>query len=185
MRLFVGIPLAESVVAGLTAVCNRLRSKEDSLRWSAPESWHITLQFLGSATAEQFDCLAIQLARVRSVPVPLRLDGLGVFDRAGVFLAKVELTPELIVLQSRVTEATARCGFVPEDRPYQPHITLARSKGEGGRQQLKSLKARTSAKPAFSGFVAREFLLYESHLGPDGAKYEVRHRFGLAAVHGE
>lgn len=180
MRLFIGIPLAESVVAGLTAVCNRLRSKEDALRWSAPESWHITLQFLGSATPEQFDCLTNHLARVRSVPVSLRLDGLGIFDRAGVFLAKVEMTPELTVLQNRVTVATAHCGFVPEDRPYQPHITLARSKGDRGRQQLKTLKNRIPAKLDFSGFAAHEFLLYESHLGPGGSKYEVRQRFSLS-----
>lgn len=182
MRLFIAIPLAESLLAELAALCGRLRSKDDSLRWSAPESWHITLQFLGSATAEQFDCLTTRLARVRSVPLPVRLDGLGIFDRAGVFLVKVELTPDLTALQERVTEATAHCGFMPEDRPYQPHITLARSKGDCGRQQLKALQTSAPAKPAFSGFTAREFLLYESHLGPGGSKYEVRQRFPLAPM---
>lgn len=182
MRLFIAIPLAKSLVAELAALCSRLRSKEDSLRWSAPESWHITLQFLGSSSPQQFDCLTTQLARVRSVPLPLRLDGLGIFDRAGVFLAKVELTPELTALQERVTAATAHCGFVPEDRPYQPHITLARSKGDRGKQQLKALKTSAMAKPAFSSFTAREFLLYESHLGPGGSKYEVRQRFQIQPV---
>ena len=185
MRLFVGIPLPDRVVAELTAVCGRLRSGNDGLRWSAPESWHITLQFLGSATAEQFDCLAVRLAEVRSGPVPVRLGGLDVFERAGVFVAEVELTPELVTLQKRVTAATAHCGFQAEDRPYHPHITLARTKGAGGRRQLKALwtkpvKTQAQGRPAFSGFLAREFLLYESHLGADGSKYEVRLRMSLS-----
>lgn len=181
MRLFIGIPLAESVVAELNALCARLRSPSDGLRWSAPESWHITLQFLGNATPEQLECLTGRLTEVRSGPVTLQLGSLGVFDRAGVFLATVELTPVLTALQARVTEATAHCGFLPEDRPYQPHITLARSKGEEGRKQLRGLKDRAPVNPGFPGFTAREFLLYESHLGPGGSKYEVRQRFPFAA----
>lgn len=180
MRLFIGIPLADAVTAELTALCGRLRSEGDGLRWSAPESWHITLQFLGTATAEQFDCLAARLAEMHSSPVPARLGGIGIFERAGAFLAEVELTPELTALQKRVTEATAHCGFEAEDRPYHPHITLARSKGESGRRQLKTLKTRAPSKPGFTGFTAREFLLYESHLGPGGSKYEVRARFAFS-----
>ena len=51
--LFIGIPLAAATANDLTAAVNRLRSTANqraasgNLRWSAPESWHITLQFLG------------------------------------------------------------------------------------------------------------------------------------------
>ena len=45
MRLFAGIPLAAAVIDELSAISIRLRSNDDGLRWSAPESWHITLQF--------------------------------------------------------------------------------------------------------------------------------------------
>lgn len=123
MRLFIGIPLPAAVEAELLAVCRRLRSANDGLRWSAPESWHITLQFLGNSSPEQFDCLAARLADVRCGPVAVRLGGLGVFDRAGVLLLEVEPTPGLVALQQLVTARTARCGFAAEDRPYQPHIT--------------------------------------------------------------
>lgn len=183
MRLFVGIPLAAPGTKQLAAACRRLRAAHDGLRWSAPESWHITLQFLGSSTAEQFDCLTARLAEVRSGPVPVRLGGLVVFERAGVLAAEVELTPELALLAQRVTAATAPCGFQAEERPYHPHITLARAKGAGGRRQLKSLENRAQdLRPVASCFLARGFLLYESHLGPGGSKYEIRQRFNLAPV---
>lgn len=180
MRLFVGISLASAVTAELDRACAKLRMRGDGLRWSAAEFWHVTLQFLGNASAEQFACLKLRLADVQSAAVPVRLGGLGVFDRAGVFHAGVELTEELVELQRRVVEATRRCGFVPETRVYHPHITLARAKGDG-RRQLKELKSKIRGFSAFTPFVAKEFLLYESHLGPGGSKYEVRARFGLGA----
>src|SRR5664280_1331673 len=126
MRLFVGVPLAAAVTRELMAACARLRSDGDGLRWSRPESWHVTLQFLGNVAPEQYECLGSRLREVNVPPVPISLEGLGCFDRAGVFFAGVKATPELLLLQQRVAAATGVCGFVADARPYQPHIRLAR-----------------------------------------------------------
>ncbi len=67
MRLFAGIPIAAAVIDELSAVSLRLRSSTDGLRWSAPESWHITLQFLGSTGQEQYDCTVARLQRTAIV----------------------------------------------------------------------------------------------------------------------
>jgi 2'-5' RNA ligase len=115
---------------------------------------------------------------VRSPFVSVCLEGLSCFERAGILIARVRLTPELLVLQERVTAATQPCGFTPEARPYQPHITLARSKGHA--HDLSGLKATISRQPNFTRFAAKEFLLYESFLGSSGSRYEVRERFPLA-----
>ena len=180
MRLFVGIPLSPAVLSELTTVVARLRSGSDGLRWMAPESWHITLQFLGNTEQEKLNCLIARLGEVRSAPVPVHLTQLGFFDRAGIFYADVSLTPELVALADRITVATAVCGFVPEVRPFHPHITLARAKDPVRGQPLRTLERRILRPPSFTRFVAPEFLLYESHLSPAGATYEVRHQFPLA-----
>jgi 2'-5' RNA ligase len=185
MRLFVGIPLADGVVRELAAVAARLRTRESGLgsggelRWTAPESWHITLQFLGNATVEQLQYLAARLGEVRSAPVSVQLGELGCFDRAGVLFADVAVTPDLTALERRVAAATSQCGFVAETRPFHPHITLARAKGQGREDDLRELRAKIRSQPAFTRFTAREFVLYESHLGPGGARYEAKARFGL------
>ena len=85
MRFFIGIPLARNTADDLTAAVRRLHSEAmpQSLRWSASESWHITLQFLGSATRQQYDCIVDRLRAVRHGPVPIQLGALGIFDRAG------------------------------------------------------------------------------------------------------
>jgi 2'-5' RNA ligase len=177
MRLFVGIPLATAVTGELRAASVRLRSAGDGLRWTTPESWHITLQFLGNTGREPYECAVAQLRKVRSPFVFVCLEGLSCFERAGILIARVVLTPELLLLQERVTAATQPCGFTPEAHAYQPHITLARSKGHG--HDLSNLKAKILRQPCFTRFVAQEFLLYESFLGSSGSRYEVRERFSL------
>jgi RNA 2',3'-cyclic 3'-phosphodiesterase len=179
MRLFVGIPLAEAVVEELSKVSLRFRAKDDGLRWSAPESWHITLQFLGNTGDDQYACVAARLGELRFQPVPIRIEELGFFDRAGVFFAGVDLSPELIALQQRVAVATSQCGFVHESRPYHPHITLARTKGRSGKHALRTLQARFQHQPQFGRFVAQEFVLYESVTHPEGSQYTIRERFPL------
>jgi len=179
MRLFVGIPLAPAVIGELSALTARLKSKADGLRWAAPETWHVTLQFLGNTSPETCACVVARLGELRSPPVHVQLEELGFFDRAGIFFASVALTPELLSLAQRVMAATAGCGFVPETRPYHPHITLARGKGGGRGQPLSALKARIQRQPTFTPFVAGEFLLYESHLSPTGSHYEIKASFPL------
>jgi 2'-5' RNA ligase len=183
MRLFVGIPLAAPVVRELTAASARLRSDGDGLRWSKPESWHITLQYLGNTEPGRYECVVARLGELCLSPVPIWLEGLGCFDRAGVLFAEVRPTPELLLLQRRVTQATEACGFPVDARPYQPHITLARSKGnskgKGRAQGLSALKTRARAAQNFTQFVAGEFLLYESLPGPSGVDYAIRARFPL------
>jgi len=203
MRLFVGIPLADAVTRELSDLVARLGSKDDGLRWTAPESWHITLQFLGNATTEQFECLKARLSDVCIAPVPVQLSELGCFDRAGVFFADVEVTPEMSALQQRVVAATSRCRLQVEARPFHPHITLARKTGQkrtrdqgtrkAGRharaekmglekigldRSLKKLVAG-AGRPGFTPFTAREFVLYESHLGEGGSKYAAQMRVAL------
>ncbi|HEX5236775.1 MAG TPA: RNA 2',3'-cyclic phosphodiesterase [Silvibacterium sp.] len=177
MRLFIGIPLAATVTNELSSVSLRLRSTENGLRWSAPETWHITLQFLGNTTADQHACIVDHLRELRFRPLSIQFDSVGFFDRAGVFFAAVALTPELLSLQQRVVTASSLCGFSPETRPYHPHITLARTKGKGGKQSLVKLKNSIRTQPHFTSFSAEEFVLYESFLKPSGSQYIIRDRF--------
>lgn len=179
MRLFVGIPLADEVRAEVAALVAQLRRGAENLRWSAAEGWHITLQFLGNVGAEQFECVKARLGEVRSGPVPVRLGALGAFERAGVVFVDVAVGTELAELQKRVVGATAQCGFVPEERAFHPHITLARAKGRKRFQGVPAPRSLREKPPRFSEFEAREFLLYESFTEPEGSKYEVRARFGL------
>ena len=180
MRLFIGIPLAAGTADALTAIVHQLQTKvaPQGLRWSARESWHITLQFLGSTKPEQYDCIAASLHDLHYPCLHIELGSLGTFDRAGVLYVEVHVTPQLTALQHAVTAATFPCGFTPEDRPYHPHITLARRKGKGGRE-LRTVKLQMQQQPKLAGFTADSFVLYESTPTPEGSRYDLRERFPL------
>jgi 2'-5' RNA ligase len=179
MRLFIAIPLPAAVVTELSEISNRLRSDQDGLRWASPESWHITLQFLGNTSPEQYSCLIAGLRNVRSGSVPISFKDLGIFDRAGIFFADVAVSHELLRLQRSVIEATSQCGFIAEDRPYHPHVTLARAKGDGRSQSIRALKSKMNLRPHLDSFAAEKFRLYEAFLGSSGSRYEVRGEFKL------
>jgi len=179
MRLFIGIPLASEAVDALERLARSLRSADDILRWSSPETWHITLQFLGEISIETYGCLVQHLGAIKSPAVPILLHGAGLFDRAGVFFAGVNVSPELRGLERLVAVATAQCGIAAEDRPYHPHVTLARAKGANKAHALRTLKSLVKSEIDFPAFTAKEFLLYESFLSSDGARHEVRDRFPL------
>lgn len=184
LRLFIGIPLTEATADSLASIAKRLQSQASSsvLRWSARESWHITLQFLGSSTPEQYSCITTRLRELRHASIEIYPGLFGSFDRAGVFYVDIRVTPQLTALQQAVVAATAPCGFVPEDRPYHPHITLARRKGKQGSREFRGLKLQIRQQPALPGFRASSFFLYESIPTPEGSHYEVREQFALDAV---
>src|SRR3954454_17940938 len=102
MRLFIGIPLPAGVLSELAALTARLKSPDDGLRWSAEAGWHITLQFLGQTSPEQYACVTAGLRRIIHAHFEIQIEPPGFFDRAGVFFAGVRVSPELTRLQEHV-----------------------------------------------------------------------------------
>lgn len=184
MRLFIGMPLSDEATRALSQLTMRLRSRDDGWRWSAPESWHITLQFLGNTSQEQCACIVALLRELHLPSVSIIPESFGFFARAGIFYLEVRSTEPIIALQQSVTAATAPCGFIAENRPYQPHVTLARIKGKHGIHSLSRLKAQLPLAPHFTSFLAEDFLLYESFTDLAGSRYQVRERFAFNNIEG-
>jgi 2'-5' RNA ligase len=181
MRLFVAIPLALPVIKELSALTTRLQSYADGIRWASPESWHITLQFLGNTSQQQYECVVDRLRGLNPRPVAVQLEEPGFFDRAGIFFIGVRPVPALLLLQRQIAAATDSCGFIPENRPYRPHITLVRREGKSGGEGFRKLQARLYRPPRFTSFVAEEFVLYESITRAAGSQYVIRQRFPIAS----
>jgi RNA 2',3'-cyclic 3'-phosphodiesterase len=133
---------------------------------------HITLSFLGQVHEARREAIEQTLARIRAPRLSLELNGIGTFERVGVLFADVRPTPALLTLAEKVAGTMETCGFAREDRPYAPHVTLARS-----RDRLR-LRPNAADDPAFhQNFEATEFRLYRSLTLPGGAQYEVLRSF--------
>lgn len=179
MRLFVGLAVDETVKETLQRLTLRLRAKDDGLRWSTPDQWHVTLVFLGEVDDEARRRLVQELGGVRQRTLTLRMERLGVFERSGILHAEVEVSRELLRLYEVVAAAVGRAGLDVEERPYRAHITLARARNRDGRKSIARLGRSTEQRKLNARWEAGEFLLYESQLSPGGSKYVVLERFVL------
>ncbi len=135
----------------------------------APETFHVTLAFLGARTAAE--PAARVLAELGAVaPPPLALgEGLLLPPRRGRVLtvAVADPTGALAALQDRVAGALAAVGeFEPEARPFRPHVTVARL-----RRSATPPRA-VGAAPEPLAFAGGPVVLFRSHPGRGGARYE-------------
>lgn len=184
MRLFIAIDPDEAALAALIEGQRALRARAACRRWSDPGGLHLTLHFLGevdAAEATRIDA-AMAARAAATAPFGLALAGLGAFPspaRARVLWAGVggDL-PALAALQAGLGADLRALGREPEARAFRPHLTLAREPADP--TAVAGALAAVALTPV--AWEAREVVLYRSHLGPAGARYEVvaRHPFGGA-----
>lgn len=96
-----------------------------------PENWHITLRFLGPVDDVTLDRLAHELEDVLDAePVDLLCSGLGAFPRASratvIYVGVEDPTGILDAVAATCETACRELGLEPEERPFTPHVTLAR-----------------------------------------------------------
>lgn len=130
MRLFVALTPPPDVVEELAARVEGLRDLEEDVRWNPPAQWHLTLAFLGEVSDEARDALARRLESVAGRYPPLALSfGGGRFGHR-VLWTRVHGDRDRLHRLADSVSATARhSGLAAEQRPYRPHLTLARATG--------------------------------------------------------
>ncbi|SDC93471.1 2'-5' RNA ligase [Paenibacillus sp. UNCCL117] len=166
MRVFIALPLPGEISAELERWTRLHKSKLPFRKWVHPRDYHITLQFLGEAAPERVEAVQASLRSIRSEPISLALNGAGTFGSPKaprvLWSAVSGQTDKLRTLQAEVVRAMRPHGFVPEERPYSPHITLARTfAGEGGSPGLDVLSKDLPA----TGWTADRCVLMQTHMG--------------------
>lgn len=184
MRAFLAFELPDDVRAELARAQEALRQAlgEGPFGWTPPENWHLTLKFLGHVPDPARVLAAVRPLCAAAAPIDLRLAGLGTFGTRVIWAGLEEASGGggLTALADAIDRACVPLGFKGEDRPYSPHITLARIRdaGRGGRRAGGSALKKgarppevgptVAAAPAPSplAFTARELVLFESRLSP-------------------
>jgi 2'-5' RNA ligase len=175
MRTFIAIPLPEDVRAQLNDTQTKLRSFRADVRWTAAPSIHLTLKFLGEIDPAALPGLTrgLREATRSEAPFELALHNLGGFPnllhpRVLWYGLTGDLTL-LTALQERVEAACMAAGFAPQDRPFQPHLTLGRVQGKSNLQPLLNY-IKISGISAHT-FCVQEYDMVQSILRPQGAVY--------------
>jgi len=152
-RTFIAVELSEEAHRHLRNEIRRLAQTLPRLRWVEPASLHLTLAFLDELDDGQLKTasqIALEVAQTTK-SFTLTIGTLGIFGPAyspRVIWAGVDgHLQRLVDLQSRLATRLASSGFPPDDRPYSPHLTLARIKERLTDQELIVLRRLIPTSP--------------------------------------
>ncbi len=188
LRLFVALEPPDQVRRRLRALQDELKraagASVGDAKWVAVENLHLTLQFLGGVPEERRGAIEAAIGEAAATATPLHLDvhGAGAFPsgrRARVLWAGLQ--GDLDRLGEFVAELGRRLaalGFPPEERPFSPHLTLARARDPLGLPGLAAALARCGDGPS-ARWPVQEVVLFQSHLSPRGPCYEALARLRL------
>ena len=178
MRLFIGIDLDDDARQAIAAEQKRLKAAvgddRSALRWIRPEHMHLTLAFLG----ELDDRLAQSVVETIGQPVqadrfPVVFGGLGVFPSGGaprvLWLGLKAGSREVIGVQREVAERVTGLGIALEQRPFHPHLTLARWRTP--RPSDRRLVATADSPRDIARIEVQQVSLIQSRLSPAGPTY--------------
>jgi 2'-5' RNA ligase len=163
VRLFVALTPPGEVVEELKASTAALHELAPDLRWTRPEHWHVTLAFLGEVGDDVIAELARRLNRAaaRYPPLSLSLGGGGRFGHQVLWTRVHGDRDVLRRLAGSVQAAARRCRLPVEQRPYRPHLTLARA---GAATDLRPLVERLTSWQG-QPWAATRLYLVRSRLG--------------------
>lgn len=169
MHYFLGIGISEELQQFYKGWQDLLQRELPYKRWMAPEDLHITVQFLGEASERKAEELVMRL-RAAALPSSFlltfgELSFFGQEERPHVLFTKVAKPEKLTELHHVITGETAALGFKRENRPYRPHLTLAK-KWSGDMRLTKEkwnrLSEQFTEEPVMT---VSEVTLYSIHPG--------------------
>jgi len=194
MRLFIALDIDDAVRERLARFLDGVRNFAPDARWVKPESLHVTLKFIGEQPDPAVEKIKQTLTEICAPASKIEFRGYGFFPNpksARVFWIGMESGPQLSHLAAAIDAKMATLGIPKEDRPFSPHLTLARAaggsgaphwrKGDGPNRSFSYLQEKLSALPIpeFGTMTPRDFFLYQSQLSPKGSKYTKLAKFPL------
>jgi len=181
IRSFVAVNIDDAVRASLAAEVERLKAGRAIVRWVKPESFHLTLKFIGEIPMDLVPRAADVVERCVEGVAPFEVEfrGVGALPRPEkpriVYADVLDPGGFLAALAKALNEQMSDLGLRREKRSFKPHLTLGRVKSLKGTAELLQLMAEDAEK-AFGTLQVSDVCLMMSELRPSGAEYTVLHR---------
>ncbi|MCL5261104.1 MAG: RNA 2',3'-cyclic phosphodiesterase [Gammaproteobacteria bacterium] len=179
IRAFFAIDIPDAIKAAIDKELQQFHNNPiyKNVKWVKPENWHITLRFLGNVSAEQLDMVKKEIVPALK-PIkafPLNLTDLIPFPSAKkihVLAIKPESIALLMQLAIIIDRVVVNCEVAPEDRAFNPHLTVGRINYMG--------KMHFDGTPLGRfDFAVSEIKLYKSELTKAGSIYSLLANYPL------
>ncbi|MFL2544826.1 MAG: RNA 2',3'-cyclic phosphodiesterase [Longimicrobiales bacterium] len=150
MRLFIALNFTKKEKMKLHRTTEVFRECQFPVKWVEPQSYHVTLKFLGKVSEERLEMVEEALDHVGNTTKSLEIviESFGAFPtirRPEVIWAGLEPSSALRCLKQDLEWALKDCGFKPETRNFHPHITLGRADSSKGAGAFRGLDEKAAA----------------------------------------
>ncbi|MHB9099886.1 MAG: RNA 2',3'-cyclic phosphodiesterase [Syntrophales bacterium] len=177
IRAFLAIDPPEEILREIGRIQERLRKLiYGEVRWVRPEAIHLTLKFFGDIPESAIADIAavVEKAAAAEAPLTFSIGGAGIFPDQRrprvLWLGMDGDVPRLLRFQKEIESGLGVAGFPAEERPFRPHLTLARIKSPRGLTGLERALEKGEGYAA-GQFTAAGIGLIRSELTPRGAVY--------------
>ena len=191
-RLFVAVPVPQATRDACRELIEPVRATPfgRAARWVHVETLHLTLRFLGDTEPNRVSdvAAAVGAAAAPFAPFAVRLRGAGSFPPdarkiRALWLGIEEGARELAAILAALDVALAAAGWPPDERPFRPHLTVARMDRSAIRDAGLTAQALAAAAEDWTtSFIAERVVLFRSHLGGGPPRHEP---VVEVALHGE
>jgi len=173
VRAFLAVPLPTALQQEIAALQRELSRALAGVRWTAPDTIHLTLHFFGNIRTVDLEKIRASMlsVKLREKAFQVEVLGLGAFpDRRRPRVVWLGLTPAgpLHLLQQSCQEQLGQIGFPAEARAFAPHLTIGRFREHA--PDLGLLFA-AQAERRIGSLPVGQLVLFESRLLPGGARH--------------
>jgi len=176
-RLFIGLPVDDSVITSLREVLDHLSEFDPVLKTIAPNNLHVTLKFLGETDEDTCSSIVSLFSDIKIIKshIPFDLKGLGAFPditKPGVIWCGIKTENSKIEgIQKAVEDFTGEFGFERDKRKFSPHLTLARVRRNQTVPGRLKTYLKSNLEKDFCSSSFRRLVLFESTLTDSGPVY--------------
>jgi 2'-5' RNA ligase len=180
MRAFIAIEVPDELKAKAAKLQERLEMLDIETSIVKPENMHYNLKFLGEINEADSDKVKAVLSRIvpQHAAFDLHIAGAGAFPQVTyarvVWLGAKEGAQQLSALAEDIELALADMGFGREEKPFTPHLTLARIKSGQHKPELITV-LKDMANTDIGTMHVGQVVLFQSQLTPKGPIYTPVH----------
>lgn len=178
-RVFCAVEIPEPVGQLVLRHIARLKEAVPDVKatWSRDANLHLTLKFLGEIPQTSVPDISTAASRAVAgiAPFSIRLEQTGAFPKQAqprvLWVGINDSSGKLSGLHARLEDELATAGFAKDDRPFHPHLTVARLRQPRHARTLAAAHKELGFEPA--EIAVSELLVIRSELSSEGSKYTV------------
>ncbi|MCF7825342.1 MAG: RNA 2',3'-cyclic phosphodiesterase [Candidatus Marinimicrobia bacterium] len=176
IRTFLALPIPEQIKGYFKNMLVPIVDRQDKINWVKPENIHITLNYLGETDSDKIEEHALRIESVVNAFPTFQLGttDTGIYPHANaprvLWVGSMPYDLTLNAFKQKLDKELLQLGYTLDNRPFQPHITLAR---------VKTISRKSTFIHKFLSAEVREFnfevdtvVWMKSTLTPVGAEYE-------------